>query len=126
MYHISSASAAFVLYFKCFRSSYFPGSTLDGFLCIQFSKVISYILAYHVNIDFNGEGHESTVTKTGLAWEPVPLVEADTVVLSHSSGIYAEEEWTERGIADTVTILISYPVTLYALRWVINPCLSSP
>lgn len=100
----------FVLYFKCFRSSFSPGSTLDGFLGIQFSEVISYILAYHVNIDFDGEGHESTVTKTGLAWKPFPLVQANTEVLSLSSGIYAEEEWTERGIADTVTILISYLV----------------
>lgn len=67
-------------------------------------------MAYHVNIDFDGEGNESTVTKTGLAWDSFPLMQANTVALSLSSGICAEEEWTERGISDTVTILISYLV----------------
>ncbi|OIT35732.1 hypothetical protein A4A49_03292 [Nicotiana attenuata] len=101
-----------------------PSSALDG---VFGTEAIPYIVAYCVNISLGREENDSIAIVTDVTADSFPLVQANTVALSFSSGNDAEEEWTARGIADIIAILISY-LRMFAYVCIIlvgNPCLSS-
>ncbi|XP_009800495.1 uncharacterized protein LOC107817207 [Nicotiana tabacum] len=110
-----------------FKITFAPSSILDGLLGYQLFDIISYIVAYHVNIAFDREENDSTVTTKNFIWDPFPVAQANTIDLSLQSRIYTKEEWIEWGIADTITILISY-LRMFAYACITlteNSCLSS-
>lgn len=109
-----------------FKITFAPSSVLDGLLGGQLFDIISHIVAYHVNIAFDREENDSTVTTKNFIWDPFPVAQANTIDLSLQSRNYTKEEWIEWGIADTITILISY-LRMFAYACITlteNPCLS--
>lgn len=115
------------LYCRASKIPFDRSNALDGVFGIRLSEAIPYIVAYHVNIVLGKEGNDSTATTMDFTTDSFPLVQANTVALSFSSRTYVEEEWIARGIADIITILISY-VRMFAYVCITlddNQCLSS-
>nr|XP_033509533.1 uncharacterized protein LOC117274377 [Nicotiana tomentosiformis] len=115
------------LYCRAFQIPFDPNNTLDGVFGIQLSEAIPYIVAYRVNISLGKEENDSNATTTDFTADSFLLMQANTIVFSFSSGNDAEEEWTTRGIASIITILISY-LRMFSYVCITlggNPCLSS-
>ncbi|XP_009625222.1 uncharacterized protein [Nicotiana tomentosiformis] len=98
--HVKKCCMSYVSH--AFGDPFDHSSTLERFLGIQLSETITNIVAYHMTISFDREGNASTNTKKVFNWPAISSVQASPLVLVLSSGIDAEREWSERGIAAIV------------------------